>query len=306
MALSADFSEEVWRRLLRGAPLDGLPLGTRDGRLDLGGLFLPDALITRRFQSAKADVTQRETVQIKGAQWRSLDFTGGRLNGLLFSNSSLQNCVFDRCECQDWGLWATTVERCTFSAANLQRAVLGGLQDKRRNTFRDVTFFETNLSQTVYKSAEFIRCTFRDAKCRKIDFQGSTFVDCTFEGELNEVMFYRHAFRSESLPANEMVNVDFSRAKLRSVEFRGLNLDAVTFPVDDEHLVLNQYPDALDVLLDQLRRQSDVPSKQLVAYFSVMRKWVGPKQLRGVINWRDIADIAGKEGVARVESMLRG
>ena len=48
-----------------------------------------------------------------------------------------------------------------------------------------------------------------------------------------------------------MVNVDLSRAKLRWVEFRGLDLDTVRFPDDEDHLILNDYPRSL---IDYFRR----------------------------------------------------
>ena len=64
-------------------------------------------------------------------------------------------------------------------------------------------------------SAEFHECTFSETRLSKVDFQGGTFADCSFDGELDEVLFHRHAFRGEAPPPNEMRNVDFSHAQLR-------------------------------------------------------------------------------------------
>lgn len=98
---------------------------------------------------------------------------------------------------------------------------------------------ETDLRQTPYAAALFVDCKFRNAKLIKLDLQGTSFADCVSEGELEDVLFYRRIFKGEALPFNEMANVDCSRAKLRFVEFRGLDLDTVKFPADDEHVVVS-------------------------------------------------------------------
>src|SRR5439155_22335378 len=124
--------------------------------------------------------------------------------------------------------------------------------------------------------------TFRDAKLVKIDFATSTFVDCQFEGEIREVLFWRSdlftrpGFPKNTFPPNEMVNVDFSRAKLRWVEFRGLKLDRVRLPSDREHLVIRDFATVLDRLMDALRQQGDRTAKMLIAVFEGYRKWAPP------------------------------
>jgi len=140
-----------------------------------------------------------------------------------------------------------------------------------------------------------------------IGFGTSTFIDCQFEGELREVIFWRsdlstRGYPEDAFPPNEMMRVDFSGAKLRWVEFRGLTLDGVKLPNDREHLVIPDLASALDKLIDALGHQSDQTARVLVAVFQVTRRWA-PQNARGVFNTQDLAE-AGKDAVERVLGLL--
>jgi len=166
-----------------------------------------------------------------------------------------------------------------------------------------VDFTEADLRDTAYLAAAFERCTFRNTKLVQINFRNSTFVECRFEGELREVLFWRTGFEGEAFPPNEMVNVDFSRAKLRDVEFRGLSLDQVQLPSDAEHIVIQDFAAVLDQLILALRQQGDQTAKILVAGFEVARKWAAP-HAPGVLNTQDLAE-AGPDAVERVLVLVR-
>lgn len=304
--ISESLNLEIWDRLLQGKALDGLALGTKEGRLDLGGLVLPEPSVVRRYQTSVAAVAEIEPGAIfHRAKWQNLDFTGSKLNGLRLFGCEINNCRFDNCQLQDLRLWSTKISETSFRSANLRKAALGGVQDGKRNVFSGVDFTEADLRQTAYTAAAFNRCIFSNAKLEKIDFQTSTFSECQFEGELLRVLFYRCAFKGEAFPANEMVNVDFSRAKLRYVEFRGLSLDRVRLPNDAEHIVIKNYPAALDKLIAALQQQSNLASRKLAAYLGVFRKWAAPNQVQGVLNAEDLAEIAGPDAVNSVRELLR-
>ena len=304
--ISESLNLEIWDRLLQGKALDGLALGSKAGRIDLGGLVLPEPSVVRRYETLVAAVSEIEPGAIfRGAKWQNLDFTGSKLNGVRFFGCELTNCRFDNCQLQDLRLWSTTISETSFRGANLRKAALGGVQDGRRNIFSGVDFTEADLRQTAYMAASFNRCIFRNARLENIDFQTSTFSDCQFEGELLRVLFYHRAFKGEAFPANEMVNVDLSRARLRYVEFRGLSLDRVRLPNDSEHIVIKNYPAALDSVIVALRQQSDTASQKLVAYLGVLRKWAAPNQIQGVLNIEDLTELAGANSVDRVRELLR-
>ena len=112
-------------------------------------------------------------------------------------------------------------------------------------------------------------------------------------------MFYRHGFRGESFPPNEMVNLDFTGSRLRNVGFRGLTLDRVRLPDDEQHLVLKNFAATLDQIRAAMCGREDELAKKLIAFTEIDRKWVLPNQVQGVINLEDLAEVVGEERVQR-------
>jgi uncharacterized protein YjbI with pentapeptide repeats len=292
-------ASEVWSRLVSGRPLDDLGLPVVGGRVDLRGLAAPEPSTVRQYTTPTANVKELgNLVVIQGARWTNLDFTKGQLKSLRLHDSKIENCCFDGAKCSDWRIWGTSISNTSFKTADLRKAALGGVDGVRRNAFYRVDFTKADLRQTVNKSADFVDCTFSDSKLVKVDFQGSVFVNCAFSGDLVEVSFHRTAFGGEKLPPNEMLNVDFANARLRSVEFRGLDLDTVTLPDDNEHIIVHDYARTLDHALVALKERSDMGSKQLAAYLGVYRKWAGRSQKKGVFHRGDLIKASSEEAVA--------
>jgi fluoroquinolone resistance protein len=303
--LDESLNTAILDRLVRGKPLDGLPLDTKDGRLDLGGLTLLEPRQKQTLEFRDVPVTQTEPVAtFKGAKWRNLDFSGSKLACVRFFEAELINCRFDRCQLKDFRVWATTFRGCSFRAANLRNAVLGGVLDGKRTIYSNVDFSGADLRETVYKAAAFETCIFRNSRLQRVDFQSSTFTDCVFEGELRDVLFYERGFEGESFPKNEMLDVDFARANLHDVGFRGLTLDRVKLPDDAEHIIIKDVPKTLDRLIRLLSVQADTTAKKLVAFLNIDREWRASNQAQTVINTEDLAETVGPEGVDRLRYLL--
>jgi uncharacterized protein YjbI with pentapeptide repeats len=291
---------EIWNRLIQDKSLDGLSLPSKDGRLDLNGLDLPDPLVIRRFEFKGRPVSEIEPgVVIRGAKWQNLDFSGSRLRGMRLFGCDIENCRFDDCRLEGLRMWSMSIRDTSFKGADLRNSALGGVQDGTRNVFVGIDFTDADMRGTVYKAAAFDRCLFRNSRLVKIDFQTSTFTNCRFEGELNDVLFYRRGFRGETFPANEMLNVDFTGATLHDVGFRGLVLDRVQFPSDDEHVVIKDFASALDRMTETFTHLGDATAKKLIAFVRMHRKWAVPNQVQGVVNITDLREVVGEEGVAR-------
>jgi uncharacterized protein YjbI with pentapeptide repeats len=206
----------------------------------------------------------------------------------------------------DLRVWRTDLANVSFRSADLRGAVLGGTgeNDSRRNIFHDVDFTEADMRGTIYGAAEFVRCAFNHARLKRVDFQSSTFTDCSFEGELREVMFWDRGFKGELFPPNEMKRVDFTRAKLRWSGFHRLDLEEVLLPTDEDHIVVENFPEILDRLLAFFSARPDVASSALVAIFEHDKEWLGPKQKVGVLNKRDLIETAGEEGLQAVMKVI--
>jgi uncharacterized protein YjbI with pentapeptide repeats len=300
-------STEIWNQLVHGKPLGDAGVPRVDGRFDLRNLRVPDPHAVETVRTALADVTVLGGItSIEGAAWHSIDFSSSQLPGLRFLDCQIRNCVFDRCRMEDLRVWRTEFAEVSFRSADLRGTVLGGTSDNdsRRNSFHDVDFTAADMRGTIYGAAEFVRCKFNHARLNKVDFQSSTFTDCSFEGELREVMFYQRGYKGELFPPNEMKRVDLRRAKLRWSEFRGLDLDEVFLPTDQDHIVVENYPEVLDRLLAFFCARPDVGSSALAAIFENHKMWLGAKQRVGVLNKRDLVETAGEEGLQAVMKVI--
>jgi hypothetical protein len=122
---------------------------------------------------------------------------------------------------------------------------------------------------------------------------------------LHEVLFHRHAFRGEAFPPNLIDGVDFTRAQLFFVEFRGLDLENIRFPEGDEHVVIDDYRTTLERILAALRGRRDDVSGRFATVLGHMRKWAGPNQRRGIIGKRDLREMGGEAAVEYFCELLR-
>jgi uncharacterized protein YjbI with pentapeptide repeats len=301
---------EAWRRLLTGESLTDLSLPKKNGRIDFSGLVLPQPKVLERRNIPFGKMERYEpNALFQKAKLHDIDFSQRKLDSLSFEESELSNCCFDRCELRNLRIWASTIRDCTFCDADLRESGLGlatieGPLSGKRNRFINVEFAKADLRNTVYVAAAFEQCSFRFTKLVNILFGTSTFKDCSFEGELRQVRFWRsdlsvRGFPADAFPSNEMIDVDFSRATLRDVEFRGLTLDRVRLPDDADHIILEDFPGVLDRLISTLTQQQDQTAKILLAYLGAYRKWTVPGA-RGVLNKQDLADI----GPGIVERLL--
>lgn len=292
--MTAPQRAELWERLIAKGGLSDADAAKIDGRYDLRGarVSAPEGRGRREVGPHAVSELSGLTV-VRGAHWKGIDFSDSRLPSLRFFDSIIEDCRFDRTTCDDWRLWNTKVVKTTFNDADLGGAALGGVEGDKRNAYVEVEFIGTDLRRTVHVSSTMSHCRFENAKLDKVDFQGTVFDGCTFEGPLNDVLFYRHAFRGEAFPPNEMRDVDLSKARLRYVEFRNLDMERVTWPQDPDCVVLEDYREALDHLIRFLQNRSEAGAKKAAASLAFKRKWAGPDQRRGILNLADLRDVGG-------------
>jgi uncharacterized protein YjbI with pentapeptide repeats len=297
--MDSDLRKQVWERLVNGKSLDGLDLPTTNGRVDLRGWKILDPLVIGEYNTASAKVKGLgNIIVLRDVHLSGIDFSESRLNSLRFHGCEIENCSFNDAECQDWRMWDTRISNTSFRSTDLRRSALGAVDEGKRNSFRSVDFTKADLLQTADESADIIDSIFSDSDLTKVGFQGTVFVNCVFEGRLDEVIFNRYAFRGERYPPNEMKGVDFRRARFRFVEFRRLAMTDVKWPEGDDCILLENYSETLKLVLQNLKTGSDIPSKKMAAILEHDLKWAGPGQKQGVISKRDLNEVAGEWGVA--------
>jgi hypothetical protein len=152
------------------------------------------------------------------------------------SESEFDGCVFR----QDARITKANKRQFAYSFSY----VLLGLE--RRSVYRDCTFdhvdFGLGGGGCRPGDARFERCTFNHCVFRQFDANEADFVECTFIGTMTGACFYG---RSESadggLRRNTFDGNDLTRAKLRRVEFRGVDLRTSGLPDGPEYLRVDDF-----------------------------------------------------------------
>jgi Pentapeptide repeats (9 copies) len=293
--MTDDLADKIWDRLLRGRSLDDLQLARHEGRFDLRRLGRPRRT-SKWFGFGTTELPSGVPLRIQGASWRDLDFSGAVLEELRLFRMKVINCKFDECRLPGLRVWSSSFADCTFVKANLRNCMLGGVEDTLRTKYLRVDFSRADIRSTSYEAAAFEGCAFRSTQLSGVDFESSTFKDCVFEGEIRDVVFWRHGFEGERHPPNQMINVNFRRAQLHAVSFRGLTMDKVMFPEDKDHVVIDDCPAVLERLVSILLKQGDKTARSLVFYLEMDREWLPPRARR-VVNLQDLNEFGGREVV---------
>jgi uncharacterized protein YjbI with pentapeptide repeats len=296
--MTPDKQQEVWRRLVTGESLAGLGLGTVEGRIDLRGLQAPEPKVVQSWTFGTMDVArQTGIVVIKGARWEGLDLSGASLPELRFHDTSIENCRFDKAKCTSWRIWATTFHACSFLGANLSSSALGGVLDDRRSAFRQVTFDKANLRGTSHLNADIVDCSFRNAKLKGVEFNGSLMERVVFEGPLADVSFRERAIGLKSSTKNKMIDIDFRKATFEYVEFVELDMDQVKWPEAQDHYVVTNYQHFLDLMISTFGSRTDRAALVLTAGARRTKQTSSPRQQVGVFSRATLISGAGEEGL---------
>ncbi len=304
VAADKSLNDEVVRRLIGRRSLKGLPLGTVDGRIDLRGLRIEDPEILGVFDTSFGRATGLDVQRVQGARWKNLDLSGSYLSSLRLYECRIENCVFDDSICPDLRMWATQVTDCSFRRANLREASFGGAIGNSFSVFTNVDFTSANLREVMSAVARFDRCLFRNARLEKIDFQGSIFVDCIFEGLLSDVMFYKHGYKGGHFPPNEMKGLDFRNAELRDVGFRNLRLDTIKPPSNDKHILIKNVGLNLRHIIAALESHGNADTLKLAQFLRGGLKWTPEHQVWGIIHRKAFIETFGAAAVAKLEAIL--
>src|SRR3569832_1154511 len=147
--------------------LDSLSIpafGAIDGRVDLRGLSLPNAMLT--------DVTLNR-----------MDLSHSRLGGLKLRGGRLEDVVFNGTDFSGFSDHANRYMGVIFRRADFRGAAIGF----EGSEFRRCRFEDCNFGKTVFGRAEFEDCVFSNCRLKAVNFKVSSFVRCKFVGKLENL-----------------------------------------------------------------------------------------------------------------------
>ena len=300
----AALASEILARLGRRESLQDLHLPAHEGRIDLRGLRAPEPTETDRVIGGRRVTELSRLVELHDAVLADLDLSDARLPRFRLFRSTIRNCRFDRAVCRDWRLWATDIVDSSFAGSELGDSALGTWHRGRGNAYQRVSFVEANLRGAAHAApATFIDCDFSHAILVKNEFSGTSFVRCRFAGLLREVIFHATSFVVPEAGRGRFEDVDFSEAQLRWCDFRGIDLDRVIFPSDDDHVIVTDLRCALTKTLAAY----PAPPPAIRGVLAVLRhtlKWASEPQRRTVFNTRDFVESAGEDAARALVDVL--
>src|ERR1700722_8055719 len=114
---------ELWQQLIHGTPIDRSGHPKIDGRLDARNLQIAPPYATKTMATPRWNVTfLGGLTTIRGADWRSIDFSNSRLPNLRLFDCHIEDCVFDKSHMEDLRVWGTEFSGVTFRSADLRHA----------------------------------------------------------------------------------------------------------------------------------------------------------------------------------------
>jgi hypothetical protein len=213
--------------LATGSPLAGLGLDQVDGRTDVRGLWLVST------KNLPADCVENDSIRTRpGVTWRALDFCHGTLCIDPIS-ATVVDCRFDNVGYRRWRVVNSTLERCTFTGADLRDSGLDGWNGSQQrdvlrhapSNYTDCTFTRTRIGPyDDFGRATLSRCLFdRTAFPSPMWMSGANLRACSFIGKYRTVCFGWPGPVIEE-PAPLVDDVDATQASFESLEtyrFRG-------------------------------------------------------------------------------------
>ena len=247
----------------------------KDGHLDLRGMRIP-----------RPRTTAESSVQVEGYELGKVEERVGKtlLERIHLERVDLSNCDIRESTWREFGFREVRFNGAkamdaVFASGNADRISMVGAD--LRNThwgtsgslgpvIYEADFRKSDLRGSSYGHPVFRHCRFADANLKDVDFHGSGFEECTFEGSLEGVWFhgwYDDVSEEVRKARNAMRNVDFSEAELRFCSFTdGIDLTSCVFP-EEGYLKVCRPMSACQEALELVRSEWSGKEREKAEYY---------------------------------------
>ncbi len=213
--------------------LDYLPFKkTENGNFDLRGLNLKDVDVLVENQGAK----------LKDIVFQNCDFSFSNFDNLRIERCQFINCIFVSVYCRDLYEIGNVFNHCTFQKVDFRRALIGNENSK----FNDCIFENCNFTSCSFYSPQFTNISFVNCNLRELDFAGSSFENCLFEGKMSYVLFRgddpRFNLKNPGYRKNQMNRVSFEKLDFNFLGFSDdCNLDYLKLKSSTKYLIAHNF-----------------------------------------------------------------
>lgn len=250
-----------------------------------------------------------QQMRVSGVVARNVDFSYGDFSSSWLEGNRFENCLFEKTCFKDFSDHGNMFRNCVFSRCNFRLGAIG----YEGSRFVDCIFEECTFQRAVFIRAEFVNTDFIECKLRGVDFNGSSFEECRFEGIVEDVWF-RGTFASESdfkefgqPKGNKMLNVSFEKAQMVDLTISdGCDLSTIKLPRSGKYFRFDRWLSRLQCLERKLPDWDDEYKKHEASIFIRVALVHAQKQDWKVLNLDDLARTYGGPDVAAhlVETLI--
>lgn len=214
------------------------PFGlTEDGLIDFRGIDLSQQKIRK--------------IKLKNIDFSHSQFSHSRIEDSVFETVYFDNVDFTDISEQGNLFYEVKFFKCKFNLAGL------GYDGSQ---YRHCSFEKSSFKKSVFIRGEFSKTQFIDCKLKGVDFNASSFNECSFVGKLEDVWFRGgYAFPSDDTnfgkaKKNQMRNVSFSGAILEGVNFSNeCDLSTVQLPDTNNYILFDNWKKRLEHLNEVIK-----------------------------------------------------
>ncbi len=224
----------------------------KDGYFDLSSIKISsDGSNLEKVRNREYDfVFDKNPTALKKIIFKDVNFTQSDFSEITFVKCKFENCLFFKTKLKESRFFACEFVNCIFDQTNFNGATMGGRIGHHLGSYTNCHFRKANLKNTNYNFPLLKGCFFENCDFYMVDFNGSRFESCKFEGLLDDVRFRgvgndlsdSFLFWNRLNPhryKNTMSNVDFSRATLTAVAFsHSIDISTCIWPIDDSQYLI--------------------------------------------------------------------
>lgn len=245
-------------------------------------------------------------MKIEKQTFKYVDFSNSTFKMSWIEKSTFENCIFNKVDFSEFTDHQNIFSNCQFKDCNFNYASIGHKGTK----YDHCNFINIKTKKTNFIRPEFTFINFQNCKIKGVDFFGSSFENCIFEGLLDDVWF-RGGFplksdeKSFGKPKkNTMLNVSFENAEICDIALSNdCDLSTVIMPKDENYLLYNNWLKRLEYL--QLKAKSLPENIRKGAEFYAEVFLVHAKsQNWQIVNKKDIVRDHGEEVANEIIKIL--
>ncbi|GGH16421.1 pentapeptide repeat-containing protein [Sphingobacterium alkalisoli] len=258
-----------------------------DGKLDLRGIIINERTIAK-------------------LELQNADLTFSSFKDCWIENSLFEKCNFEKVDFSKFSDHKNIFKECYFKNCKFNYASLGD----GGTSFSECVFEDCNFFKTIFIRPEFVGVSFKNCKINSIDFFGSSFESCCFEGNLKDIWFrggfpLQVDYSNYGIPKrNEMKNVSFVNAELEDLTFSdNCDLSSVKIKSSDKYYKYERWKERLEFLKMEDRNWSDKEKKEAEIFANTYLVHAKNQEWH-IINREDVERDHGKDIALKIINHL--